>query len=243
MDEVLVAPPKREAWFIPVAIIMAGAIFSVAIYVHRQSKVEGTVQADVTLMHPVTEADHIIGSPAAAVTIVEYADIDSSYSKTFQRTMTQIMSDYAPGGQVAWVYRHLPLIDQHVNAAQHAEAAECIASLGGPTIFWRFIDALNSAAPGDVQFDPHNYESVVTSLGILPQSFNNCMEKHQFQMKVTSDFENGIAIGAGGSPFTVLLVRGQQPITINGAVPYDGMKKIIDQAIAKAESSNTGSTK
>jgi protein-disulfide isomerase len=230
---------KREAWFIPVAIVTAGLILSVALYIHRSSKVEGSVQADVNLIHPVTQADHIIGNPAAAVTIVEYADIDSSYSKTFQRTLTQLMSDYASTGEVAWVYRHLPLIDQHVSAASHAEAAECVASLGGPTIFWRFIDALNSAAPGDQQFDPANYDSIVRSLDILPQSFDTCMSKHQFQSKVSSDFENGIANGAGGSPFTVLLVTGQPPITINGAVPYDGMKKIIDQAIAKAAEATT----
>jgi protein-disulfide isomerase len=242
MNEEQAIVRSRESWFIPVAIIAAGAILSIAIYIHRSNTVEGSVHADVNLMHPVTEADHIIGSPAAPVVIVEYSDIDSSYSKTFQRTMTQLMSDYAPTGNVAWVFRHLPLIDQHVHAAEHAEAAECVASLGGPTIFWRFIDALNSAAPGDLQFDPANYAGVVTGLGIVQQSFDNCMQKHTFQTKVASDFENGIAIGAGGSPFTVLVVKGQPPITINGAVPYDGMKKIIDQAIAKAQSATSTSS-
>jgi protein-disulfide isomerase len=241
MNEEQAIVRTRVAWFIPVAIVAAGLIFSVAIYVQRHNKVEGSVQADINLIHPVTQADHIIGSPAAPVVIVEYSDIDSSYSKTFQRTMTQVMSDYAASGQVAWVYRHLPLIDQHINSASHAEAAECAASIAGPTMFWRFIDALNSAAPNDIQFDPANYPSVVTSLGILPQSFQDCMTKHQFQQKVTSDFENGIAIGAGGSPFTVLLVKGQPPVTINGAVPYDGMKKIVDQAIAKAATASSTS--
>jgi protein-disulfide isomerase len=239
MNEEQVVVRTREAWFIPIAIVAAGLIFSAAIYAHRHNKVEGSATADISLMHPVTQADHLIGSPAAPVVIVEYSDIDSMYSKTFQRTMTQIMSEYAAGGKVAWVYRHLPLIDQHPNSASHAEAAECIASLGGPTSFWRFIDALNSAAPNDIQFDPANYNAVVASLNILPESFQSCMKKHQFQEKVTSDFENGIAIGAGGSPFTVLLVKGQPPVTINGAVPYDGMKKIVDQAIAKAASATS----
>ena len=45
----------------------------------------------------------------------------------------------AAGGQVAWVYRHLPLIDQHVYAEQHAEAAECAASLGGQSMFWLMV--------------------------------------------------------------------------------------------------------
>ncbi|HWU24365.1 MAG TPA: thioredoxin domain-containing protein [Candidatus Paceibacterota bacterium] len=224
----------REAWFIPAAIIAAGFILALAIYMQRHTSVEGSVKADISLLHPVSLSDHIIGSPSAPVKLVEYSDIDSSYSKTFQQTMEQLMAQYASGGQVAWVYRHLPLIDQHLYAAEHAEAAECIASLGGSGIFWRFIDSLNSAAPGNVQFDPANYDSVVSSLGILPQSFNACMTAHTYQQKVSSDFQNGIAIGAEGSPFTVLLVKGQPPITLNGAVPYDGLKKIVDQAIEKA---------
>ena len=226
---------KREAWFIPVAIIVAGVILAVATFAYRNNDVEGSVVADISLLRPVSEDDHIIGNPAASVVLIEYADIDSPPAKSFQQTMTQLMAEYAESGKVAWVYRHLPLIDQHVYAAQHAEAAECIATLGGPNIFWRFIDALNSAAPGDLQFDPANYEGVVSSFGILPQSFNDCVRGRQFEQRVSRDFENGLAIGAGGSPFSVLLVRGKPPVTIDGAVPYDALKRIISEAVAQAE--------
>lgn len=225
---------KREAWFIPVAIVAAGLIMAVAIYVMRIHHIEGSVVGDPTLMHPVTQADHIVGNPAAPVVLVEYSDMESTYSKTFQQTMEQVMTEYAASGNVAWVYRHLPLIDQHVYAAQDAEAAECAASLGGPNMFWRFIDTINAASPADLQFDPTNYGSVATSLGILPQSFEACINAHTFEKKVSSDFENGLAVGAGGSPFSILLVKGQAPITIDGAVPYEGLKKMLNGAIAKA---------
>lgn len=229
----------REAWFIPAAIVVAGLIFSVAIFVFRTKHTEASASANINLMHPVTQADHIIGNPAAPVVLVEYADIDSSYSKSFQHTMQQLMADYAAGGKVAWVYRHLPLIDQHAYASQHAEAAECATSLGGPSMFYRFIDAINSAAPGELQFDPDNYPGIVSSLGLVPDSFSACMNAHTYQQKVASDFQNGLAIGAGGSPFSVLLVAGQKPITIDGAIPYDALKKMIDQSLAKAVNATT----
>ena len=224
----------REAWFIPGAIIVAGLILAVTVYAMRAGDLPGDVAGDPGLMRPVSEIDHIVGNPSAPVVLVEYADIDSAYSKSFQATMEQVMAEYAPGGQVAWVYRHLPLIDQHPYAAQHAEAAECAASLGGPTAFWRFISTLNAAAPDDQQFNPRNYASVVESLGILPQSFESCMTEHRFQERVASDFANGIAIGAGGSPFSVLLVEGRPPVTIDGAISYDAVKKILDEAVAQA---------
>lgn len=229
---------SREAWFIPGAIIVAGLILAVTVYATRANDLPGDVVGDPGLMRPVSEIDHIVGNPAAPVMLVEYADIDSAYAKSFQVTMEQIMTEYAPGGQVAWVYRHLPLIDQHPYAAQHAEAAECAASLGGPNMFWRFISTLHAAAPDDQQFNPRNYASVVESLGVLPQSFETCMAEHRFQDRVASDFANGIAIGAGGSPFSVLLVEGRPPVTIDGAVSYEALKKILDEAVAQAAASS-----
>ncbi|CAN5721530.1 thioredoxin domain-containing protein [soil metagenome] len=230
---------QREMWFLPVAILAAGLILAVALFMIRHHTDPRVVAGDATLMRPVSQADHIIGSPSAPIMLVEYADIDSSYSKTFQQTMEQIMTEYAAGGKVAWVYRHLPLIDQHVSAAQHAEAAECISSLGGQNVFWRFINTLNAQAPGDQQFDPSGYDAVVASLGVLPQSFDACMTAHTYQERVAADFTNGLAAGAGGSPFSILLVQGQKPVTIDGAIPYDSIKKILDDAIAKVGSATS----
>lgn len=224
----------RESWFIPGAIIIAGLILAGTVYAMRSNDLPGTVEGDVSLLRPVSEIDHIIGNPSAPVVLIEYADIDSAHAKSFQTTMEQVLADYGPTGQVAWIYRHLPLIDQHPYAAQHAEAAECAASLGGPLMFWRFISLLNTAAPDDQQFNPRDYGSVVEAVGILPQSFEACMTEHRFQERVAEDFTNGIAIGAGGSPFSVLLIEGHPPVTIDGAVSYDALKRILDEAIAQA---------
>lgn len=233
-DAELTVTRTREAWFIPGAIIVAGLILAVTVYATRANDLPGDVVGDPSLMRPVSDIDHIVGNPSAPVVLVEYADIDSAYTKSFQATMEQLMTEYGPSGNVAWVYRHLPLIDQHPYAAQHAEAAECVASLGGPTIFWRFISTLHAAAPDDQQFNPRNYTSAVEALGILPQSFESCMTDHRYQERVASDFANGIAIGAGGSPFSVLLVEGHPPVTIDGSVSYEAMKKILDEAIAES---------
>lgn len=226
---------RREAWLIPGAIIIAGAILAVALYNHRVSAIPGSVEGDVSMVRPVSPDDHIIGNPQAPVTLITYADIDSSHTKTFNATLQQLMSEYASGGQVAWVYRHLPLIDQHVYAAQHAQAAECAASVGGAGMFWRFIDALNAQAPGTQQFNPRDYGAVVSALGILPQGFEQCLDDRTFEKRVADDFTNGMAAGAGGSPFSVLLVRGLPPVTIDGAVPYDDMKRILDEAIGRVQ--------
>jgi hypothetical protein len=60
------------------------------------------------------------------------------------------------------------------------------------------------------------------------------MRSHTFQARVSNDFQNGLAAGADGSPYSILLIKGQPPITIDGAVPYASMKKILDAAVQKA---------
>lgn len=231
----LLRVPTKDSWLLPGAIVVAGIILAVTVYrsnITRQ--VVGTVEGDPAIMRAVGPDDHIIGNPQAPVVLVEYADIDSKPAKGFQKTMEQLMVDYAAGGKVAWVYRHLPLIDQHPNAKLHAEAAECAASLGGGDIFWRFISALNAQAPDDIQFSPRNYDPVVAALGLDTKKFDACMSSGTFEKRVTSDFANGLAVGAGGSPFTLLVIKGQPIIPIDGTLPYESMKKIVDEALIKA---------
>lgn len=226
---------RREVWLIPGAILIAGLILGLATYTIRSKELTLPPEGDVSLVRPVSETDHIIGNPGAPVVIIEYADIDSSYAKDFQATMQQLMSEYGADGQVAWVYRHLPLIDQHPNARRHAEAAECVASIAGPESFWRFIDAAHARAPGTQELNPTDYDLLVEGLGVRPEAFNQCLSAGTFGERVADDFENGLNAGAGGSPFSVVLIKGKPPITIDGAVPYDGMKRIIQESIAKAQ--------
>lgn len=226
---------NKEVWFVPAAILVAGAILAITVYSYRHQAVVADMQGDISLMRPVGPQDHIIGNPTAPVVLVEYSDIDSPYSKAFQATMEQLMTEYAPSAKVAWVYRHLPLIDQHPNSASHAEASECVNSLGGQPMFWRFIGAVQAKTPTGGQFNPRDYTSVVTSLGLDPVKFTACITNHTFRNQVSADFADGLAIGAGGSPFSVLLIKGKEPVTIDGAIPYDAMKKILDKAIGEVK--------
>lgn len=235
VQDLRVAQTKRSAWFIPGAIIAAGLLLAVSVYVVRSSHVLGAPKGNLDALRPVTSADHIIGNPNAPVIVIEYADIDSSFTKSFQPVMEQIMTTYGPNGKVAWVFRHFPLVDQYPNSEAHAEAAECASSLGTSKTFWSFIDFLQAYAPGDQQFDPSNYNSVAQSLGLDTTRFDSCMAAHTYQRHVEQDITNAIDIGASGSPYSVIQIHGQKSVPLEGSLPYDQMKKVLDQAIAQAK--------
>ncbi len=221
----------RSQWLIPGAIVFAGLILALAIFSIRQTHILGAPPGDVLSMRAISPEEHIVGNPEAPVIIVEYADMDAPYAKEFQQTMSQLMTEYGAGGKVAWVYRHFPLVDQHPDSISHAEASECVASLGNTTAFWRFIDLLHAYAPGEMQFDPANYDSIVTQLGVSKADFDACLAQGKYTQKVEADFANALAIGAEGSPYSVLLVKGEKPAPISGSIPYGTLKQIVESAV------------
>jgi protein-disulfide isomerase len=232
--ETLLEKKSENSWLLPGAIVIAGIMLAVTVYAFRYHSTTIAAKGNLNLLRAVDASDHILGNPSAPVKIIEYADIDSPYAKSFQTTLEQAMAEYAAGGKVAWVYRHLPLIDQHPYSETHAEAAECVASITTPAMFWRFIDALNTYAPGETLFNPKNYHAITTGLGIVPETFDHCINDQTFQKRVANDFDNGLTVGADGSPFTVLLITGQPPVAIQGAIPYSALKKILDDAITRS---------
>lgn len=219
--------------FLPLVIIFAGLIVGVAVYVVRVRGQIANGSGTPEAVRAVSPTDHIIGNPSAPIVLVEYADIDSEFGKKLQLTMEQLMTQYAGGNKVAWVYRHFPVTTLHPNASTHALAAECAQSVSTPTTFFRFIDALNASAPGAISFDPKQYGVIVEQLSLPKESFEKCVKNATFEEKVHADYSNALAAGATGSPYIILLVQGQKPRQIQGAPPYKALKKILDDEIAK----------
>lgn len=222
----------RRAILLPGAIIIAGLIIAVAVYIVRKDQTAVVVN-DASMLRPVSPQEHVVGNPTAPVVVVTYSDLDCAYCKQFDRTMSQVMTDYGAGGQVAWVYRHMPILAAHPASGLHAEASECVASLGGEEAFWRFIDLMHASAPGANEFDPDAYSTLLAPLGIGEEPFERCMDAGRFVKKVEADLRNALEIGATAAPYSVIVVSGKEPLPLSGTLTYPEMKTVIDQAIAE----------
>lgn len=229
METLRSSPP----WALPVAILIAGIIVAGATYVVHVKQQVSKKSGDPAVVRPVTPEDHMVGNPQARIKVVEYGDIDSAPTKDFTAVMEQLMTEYGPTGEVAWVYRHFPIVALHKNAAAHASAAECVASLGAPDAFWRFIDGIAVNAPGTDQFNPKDYPLLLSGLGVSQEEFTACLADGRFEERVQADYTNAILAGASGSPYIVVFVKGSAPVPISGALPYASMKKILDGYLAQ----------
>ncbi len=222
----------KSSFMIPIAIILGGAIVAIAIYISVPKYVStGSSTGDPTLVRPITSNDHILGDPTAQVMIVEYADFDCEYCKKFNETLHQIIATEGTTGKVALVFREFPLTEIHPNALPLARAAECVAQTAGNDAFWKFTDLLFANQP----VDPANLGALAATAGVSGNAFATCYinAATTVDARITADRQNALAIGARGTPYSVILTTGAAPIVMDGAYSYDAVKQLVDQALSK----------
>lgn len=222
-----------STWAIPAAIIIGFSLIALSIYlsegkpVTKKDPVAANNTPNVENIAPVTAEDHIRGNPNAPIMIVEYSDFDCPYCKTFHLTMQKLIEEYGPNGKVAWTYRHLPLPSLHPSAPYIAEASECVAELGGNDAFWKFTDMVFGERGPSELTNVSQLPNYASDVGVERTAYEQCMSENRHKDKVDADAADALAIGARGTPYSVILV-GDQKMVINGAETYERLKMLID---------------
>ena len=221
---------------IPLAIIAAGAMISLAILITKSPSSNSINQPtnekkDLSeiKISPVGDNDHILGNLKAKVIVVEYSDTECPFCKSFHGIMHQIVDNY--GNKVAWVYRHFPIDALHPKARKEAEATECAASLAGNDGFWKYIDKIYEITPSNNGLDPALLSEIANEIGVDKQEFETCLSSQKFKDKINNYISDGAKAGAQGTPYSLVLVNGKVVDVINGAQPFDQVKTLIDKFI------------
>jgi protein-disulfide isomerase len=183
-------------------------------------------------IQPVNESDHILGNPNAPIIIVEYSDFECPYCQVFHKTMQRIMDEFGKEGQVAWVYRHFPIVDSHPNSYTIAMASECVANWEKRESFWAFSDIIfNKTIPKDLSLA--EMAIIAEELGMPQENFISCVNKQSHSQKIDLDIEDGKRIYENdaaefGTPYNIIITK-NGIISVAGAAPYDVLKEIILQ--------------
>src|SRR3989344_5863622 len=130
----------------PVAILLAGVIIAGAV-VFTNGRAPATaavannqIPTTGTNVRAPSAQDHLVGSPDAPIVLIEYSDFQCPFCSRIDPTLKRIVAE--SNGQIAWVYRHLPLESLHPEARPAALASECIAEQLGNDGFWKFADRI-----------------------------------------------------------------------------------------------------
>lgn len=224
-------------YVLPITIVAAGALIAGAVFLAGKSGTNtgpNTNGQTKQVRLYTAGTDHILGNPNAEVKVVEYMDLECPYCKTFNTTMHQVMEYYGASGRVAWIQRPFPLTQIHSKALQEAHAAECAAEQGGDTAYFAYTDKVFEITPGSNGLDLAQLPVIAKDVGLNVESFNTCMQSGKFNEKIQASYNEAIALGAEGTPFT-LLVIGEDSVVLPGAQPYDSMRAAIDALLGTNE--------
>jgi protein-disulfide isomerase len=140
---------------------------------------------------------HVLGSPDAPVTVVEYGDLECPFCRAAAPVLRALVE--GSHGRIRLVWKHFPLFEVHPHALTAALAAEAAATHG---LFWEMHDLL--FAHQDHLTDP-DLRGYAVTLGLDPAQVTG--ERAQvFADVVEADYVGGLAHDVRGTP--TLFVNG-----------------------------------
>ena len=235
---------KSNPYFIPIAILIAGAMIAGSVLYSgggfSQFQITPGLESNTTRpseagdqaidkIKPITKLDHVRGNPNAPVTIVEFSDTECPFCKRFHPTIQQVVNEY--DGQIAWVYRHFPLDQIHPKARKEAEATECANELGGNDKFWAYLDRLFEVTPSNNNLDPAELPNIAEYVGLNRSQFESCLDSGKYAQHIADDLADAINSGGQGTPYSVVIASNGKKFPLSGAQPYASVKQLIELAL------------
>ncbi len=175
----------------------------------------------MSLRVPVSDQDHIQGSPDAPFTLVEYGDYECPHCGHAYPIVKRVQKHF--GKRLRFVYRNFPLTQMHPHAESAAETAEFAGSQGK---FWEMHDALfeNQDSLGGPL-----YLRLAQQFSLPAAELQAALQAHSFLARIKSDFSGGVRSGVNGTP--TFFINGQRH---DGPFEYEDLVQAVDSALTRA---------
>lgn len=178
----------------------------------------------------VQPTEHKIGEGTTGVTLTEYGDFECPACRQYYPLVQQVKNEY--GDEITFQFRHFPLTQSHQYALLAARAAE---AAGMQDKFFEMHDLLYenqevwkaSSNPSQI------FEDYASRLALNVDKFRKDMKSDQVNDIVQADLAEARKKDYNSTP--TFEINGKK---IENPRDLEGFKKLIDEAIAKQNSSN-----
>lgn len=247
---------NMQPLLIPIAMVVSSLFLSIAMVIAGVSVGNGlggatigavqgtttTTTTDTTGAVGATTAtvslddDAIKGSKDAKVFIVEFSDYECPFCQSFYReTLGQIQSNYIDTGDVALVFRDLPLSFHEPKASFAANIMECAQDRGGDDAYFAMHDFWfeNTVSNGTGVTDDQKIKDAAKAAGLNGQNILDCANNAEFADEIAADAADASAAGISGTPGFVVGVKNDDGTVtgeiISGAYPFAEFERVIQQ--------------
>jgi protein-disulfide isomerase len=167
---------------------------------------------------PVGDEDHVTGSDAPDLTLVEYGDFGCPFCFAASIPLKSLLDRFA---SLRLVWRHFPDAELHPGADLAAELSELAAVHG------RFWEAHALLLAGGERFSREDLLSVAQRLDLDPDEVEAALTERRFRGRVLADIDGGTRAGAHGTP--TFFVDGER---LEG--PWRQLAQIVPARLGKA---------
>ena len=162
------------------------------------------------------------GPASAAVTIVEFSDLQCPHCKEAAPTIEKLLTE---NPNIHFVFQNFPL-PMHNWAMKAAQYADCVGQSSNDA-FWKYISSVY-AAQSDITAE--NADQKLTELadssGVNGKDVAACAAQPDTQSRVEASVNLGKSVDVNATP--TLFINGR-PVGVNGN-NYDVLKQIVDFA-------------
>jgi len=179
------------------------------------------------------EGRPVRGNPNAAVTVVNFDDLECPYCARMHSSLFPSTLDRYKD-KVRFIYKDDPLVEIHPWAMHAAVNANCLADQSGE-VYWNYVDYIHAHGHDVTGEDRNVTKSLETldriarqeaTLAKLDESRLNACIARQDETKVRASSKLAESLGVDGTP--ALFVDGER---ITGVVPEQQLWLVIDRAL------------
>src|ERR1700730_18085881 len=147
------------------------------------------------LMAPGPLGDHVLGSPDAPVTIIEYASMTCPHCAHFhETTYPEMKKKYIDTGTVRFIFREFPL-------DALAAAGSMLARCAGKDKYFPMLETLFAQQKEWVVQKPLGpLLAIAKQAGFTEQSFNQCLENQQLVEGIEASRARATKLGVSSTP-------------------------------------------
>jgi protein-disulfide isomerase len=169
---------------------------------------------------PVAGGDHVIGSGAPGLTLLEYGDFGCPFCFAASRPVKSLLDRF---DTLRLVWRHFPDAELHPGADLAAELSELAAAHG------KFWEAHSLLLAGRERFSREDLLEAARRLDLDEGEAEAALGERRFRERVLADIAEGTRAGVHATP--TFFVDGER---LDG--PWRGLAKIVPAKLEKTKS-------
>jgi protein-disulfide isomerase len=220
-----------------VGAIVAIAVVGVAVLGYSMSRPRAGVKPVDPNLIASTAEPYVFGKADAPVTLIEFADFECpACARWSQVTEADVRDRLVNTGLVQFKIYDFPL-DGHLNAWPAHNAVACGADQGkfddmhnavfASQMEWSDLNGVMNPAPG--------LRKAAQSVGLDMSAWDTCFDSQKHYPRIKANQAEGIKLGVSQTPSFVIGNK-----LYPGGMPYDEIKKLVDEALAAAAAASKG---